>query len=199
MKITNKTQGYILAADIIFGIPFILLMTAFFGIPGIKTSILIGVAAYSLMLSNIVFATQSGKIGAVIGFNKIGWMHLGTAIAVIGFAISHNILINSSGIGPVPLLGNIAFWTLIVVFIFSFLFMSSFAKNIPFFNSINISRGVKIWLHRLNVVAALIIFFHVTLNPFIQMRTIFFWVFFAISLIVFAIYFFDLFRKIAKS
>lgn len=198
MQTTNKKNGNLALAGIIFDIPLILLITAFWSIPQIKAGTLIGVLAYSFMLSNILFATQSSRIGATVGFKKIGLWHFSTGVIVLAMAIVHKLIMNG-GSTIVPVLGNIAFWLLVAVFIFSFLVMSPLSKRFTFLKSINISRGFKVWIHRLNVIATLAIFFHVALNPFIRSQTIFIVIFYVISISVFGTYFYYLYGKAKKS
>lgn len=195
---SNKKVGIPLAIATIFGIPLILLVTALLTIPGIKIGTLIGIAAYSFMLANILFATYGSKLGSMIGFKKITLWHVGTATGVIVFAITHKVLMNVTEPGLVSIIGNIAFWLLMAVFIFSFLFMSNLPRRVSFLQTINqkISRNFKIWLHRLNIVATIMIFFHVILNGFIRTKVIFLTIFSIISIIVFVIYFKGLYQKL---
>ena len=162
---------------ILLTIPLPLIVTIGNGLPEVFGSrvlaINLGVFAYSWMLSAIFLSSQPKWLDRIIGLPDMYIIHGVTAIFAVIFMYLHDQLLKSSGL--ISLTGEWAMYIFMAVIIYSLVFMAGWLTS-----RINILMRIKkmlekifkhelsMWIHRLNLVAALLAFLHVLLIPYIR-------------------------------
>ena len=133
----------------------------------------LGVFAYSWMLSAIFLSSQPKWLDRIIGLPDMYIIHGVTAIFAVIFMYLHDQLLKSSGL--ISLTGEWAMYIFMAVIIYSFVFMASWlTSRISILMRIKkmlekiFKHELSMWIHRLNLVAALLAFLHVLLIPYIR-------------------------------
>ena len=162
---------------VLLTIPLPLIVTIGNGLPEVFGSrvlaINLGVFAYSWMLSAIFLSSQPKWLDRIIGLPDMYIIHGVTAIFAVIFMYLHDQLLKSSGL--ISLTGEWAMYIFMAVIIYSLVFMAGWLTS-----RISILMRIKkmlekifrhelsMWIHRLNLVAALLTFLHVLLIPYIR-------------------------------
>ncbi|MDR0299767.1 MAG: iron reductase [Streptococcaceae bacterium] len=162
---------------VIFVSPLPLIVTATQGLKGtVNASAIfgtqIGTIAYVWMLLVTALSEKPRWLDRLIGLPEMYFLHgiVGTLAVVLAFF--HSELLLSTGM--ISLTGNIALYLLIAVLLYSIFFMSSWltgrsrlANNLKQRLEKVFNYEVSLWLHRLNIVAILLVFGHVLLISYI--------------------------------
>ena len=133
----------------------------------------LGVFAYSWMLSAIFLSSQPKWLDRIIGLPDMYIIHGVTAIFAVIFMYLHDQLLKSSGL--ISLTGEWAMYIFMAVIIYSLVFMAGWlTSRISILIKIKkmlekiFKHELSMWIHRLNLVAALLAFLHVLLIPYIR-------------------------------
>lgn len=133
----------------------------------------IGVAAYAWMLAAVVLSVRPRWLDRSVGLPHLYAIHGGIALFAIVAALVHNQLSSSTGL--VKQTGTMALILLIGLGCWSLVFMSGWlTSRIPVLGRIRSSverlahHELSVWLHRLNLVAVLLVFIHVQLITYIS-------------------------------
>ena len=162
---------------VLLTIPLPLIVTIGNGLPEIFGSrvlaINLGVFAYSWMLSAIFLSSQPKWLDRIIGLPDMYIIHGVTAIFAVSFMYLHDQLLKSSGL--ISLTGEWAMYIFMAVIIYSLVFMASWlTSRISILMRIKkmlekiFKHELSMWIHRLNLVAALLAFLHVLLIPYVR-------------------------------
>ena len=162
---------------VLLTIPLPLIVTIGNGLPEIFGSrvlaINLGVFAYSWMLSAIFLSSQPKWLDRIIGLPDMYIIHGVTAIFAVIFMYLHDQLLKSSGL--ISLTGEWAMYIFMVVIIYSLVFMAGWlTSRISILMKIKkmlekiFKHELSMWIHRLNLVAALLAFLHVLLIPYVR-------------------------------
>ena len=133
----------------------------------------LGVFAYSWMLSAIFLSSQPKWLDRIIGLPDMYIIHGVTAIFAVIFMYLHDQLLKSSGL--ISLTGEWAMYIFMAVIIYSLVFMAGWlTSRISILMRIKkmlekiFKHELSMWIHRLNLVAALLAFLHVLLIPYVR-------------------------------
>ena len=162
---------------VLLTIPLPLIVTIGNGLPEIFGSrvlaINLGVFAYSWMLSAIFLSSQPKWLDRIIGLPDMYIIHGVTAIFAVIFMYLHDQLLKSSGL--ISLTGEWAMYIFMAVIIYSLVFMAGWlTSRISILMRIKkmlekiFKHELSMWIHRLNLVAALLAFLHVLLIPYVR-------------------------------
>ena len=162
---------------VLLTIPIPLIVTIGNGLPEVFGSrvlaINLGVFAYSWMLSAIFLSSQPKWLDRIIGLPDMYIIHGVTAIFAVIFMYLHDQLLKSSGL--ISLTGEWAMYIFMAVIIYSLVFMAGWlTSRISILMKIKkmlekiFKHELSMWIHRLNLVAALLAFLHVLLIPYIR-------------------------------
>ena len=162
---------------VLLTIPLPLIVTIGNGLPEVFGSrvlaINLGVFAYSWMLSAIFLSSQPKWLDRIIGLPDMYIIHGVTAIFAVIFMYLHDQLLKSSGL--ISLTGEWAMYIFMVVIIYSLVFMAGWlTSRISILMRIKkmlekiFKHELSMWIHRLNLVAALLAFLHVLLIPYVR-------------------------------
>ena len=162
---------------ILLTIPLPLIVTIGNGLPEVFGSrvlaINLGVFAYSWMLSAIFLSSQPKWLDRIIGLPDMYIIHGVTAIFAVIFMYLHDQLLKSSGL--ISLTGEWAMYIFMAVIIYSLVFMAGWlTSRISILMRIKkmlekiFKHELSMWIHRLNLVAALLAFLHVLLIPYVR-------------------------------
>ena len=159
---------------VLLTIPLPLIVTIGNGLPEVFGSrvlaINLGVFAYSWMLSAIFLSSQPKWLDRIIGLPDMYIIHGVTAVI---FMYLHDQLLKSSGL--ISLTGEWAMYIFMAVIIYSLVFMAGWlTSRISILMRIKkmlekiFKHELSMWIHRLNLVAALLAFLHVLLIPYVR-------------------------------
>ena len=162
---------------VLLTIPLPLIVTLGNGLPEFFGSrvlaINLGVFAYSWMLSAIFLSSQPKWLDRIIGLPDMYIIHGVTAIFAVIFMYLHDQLLKSSGL--ISLTGEWAMYIFMAVIIYSLVFMAGWlTSRISILMRIKkmlekiFKHELSMWIHRLNLVAALLAFLHVLLIPYVR-------------------------------
>ena len=162
---------------VLLTIPIPLIVTIGNGLPEVFGSralaINLGVFAYSWMLSAIFLSSQPKWLDRIIGLPDMYIIHGVTAIFAVIFMYLHDQLLKSSGL--ISLTGEWAMYIFMAVIIYSLVFMAGWlTSRISILMRIKkmlekiFKHELSMWIHRLNLVAALLAFLHVLLIPYVR-------------------------------
>ena len=162
---------------VLLTIPLPLIVTIGNGLPEFFGSrvlaINLGVFAYSWMLSAIFLSSQPKWLDRIIGLPDMYIIHGVTAIFAVIFMYLHDQLLKSSGL--ISLTGEWAMYIFMAVIIYSLVFMAGWlTSRISILMRIKkmlekiFKHELSMWIHRLNLVAALLAFLHVLLIPYVR-------------------------------
>ncbi|WP_314686391.1 ferric reductase [uncultured Bifidobacterium sp.] len=133
----------------------------------------IGVAAYAWMLAAVVLSVRPRWLDRSVGLPHLYAIHGGIALFAIVAALVHDQLSSSTGL--VKQTGTMALILLIGLGCWSVVFMSGWlTSRIPLLARIRslaerlAHHELSVWLHRLNLVAVLLVFTHVQLITYIS-------------------------------
>lgn len=204
----DYTLGVLWAAAIfILPLPFIQALEA--GLPAIyypqKLPIMAGTIAYVWLLLAIYLSTRPRWLDRLIGLPKVYMIHGIMSLGAILLAWLH--MQGSPSAGLIKQTGNIAFYLFLGLAVYSMVFMAGWlTKRVPFLAKSKqvleekiFKHELSIWLHRLNLLAVLLVFIHIQLIPYIRAITPFMaWIWLA-TVFVFASYFISLAKSRGKS
>lgn len=181
----------------IFVIPLPFIQTLSAGLPAIysseKMAIIFGSIAYSWMLLAIYIGTKPKWLDRLIGLPSAYMLHGILSIAAIVLAYLHKIGSPSGGL--IKLTGDWAFDLFVGLAIYSLVFMAGWltsrVKPLAMLKK-QLSKKifkheVSVWIHKLNLVATVLVFIHVMLISYIR----------AIAPFMFAFYLYSAFVLIA--
>ena len=162
---------------VLLTIPLPLIVTLGNGLPEVFGSrvlaVNLGVFAYSWMLSAIFLSSQPKWLDRIIGLPDMYIIHGVTAIFAVIFMYLHDQLLKSSGL--ISLTGEWAMYIFMAVIIYSLVFMAGWlTSRISILMRIKkmlekiFKHELSMWIHRLNLVAALLAFLHVLLIPYVR-------------------------------
>ena len=162
---------------VLLTIPLPLIVTIGNGLPEVFGSrvlaINLGVFAYSWMLSAIFLSSQPKWLDRIIGLPDMYIIHGVTAIFAVIFMYLHDQLLKSSGL--ISLTGEWAMYIFMAVILYSLVFMAGWlTSRISILMRIKkmlekiFKHELSMWIHRLNLVAALLAFLHVLLIPYVR-------------------------------
>ena len=162
---------------VLLTIPLPLIVTIGNGLPEVFGSrvlaINLGVFAYSWMLSAIFLSSQPKWLDRIIGLPDMYIIHGVTAIFAVIFMYLHDQLLKSSGL--ISLTGEWAMYIFMAVILYSLVFMAGWlTSRISILMKIKkmlekiFKHELSMWIHRLNLVAALLAFLHVLLIPYVR-------------------------------
>ncbi|MCK8627056.1 FAD-dependent oxidoreductase [Fructobacillus cardui] len=182
---------------IFFVIPLPLLQTLSAGLPAIYSSqsqaIYLGAIAYAWMLTSIYLATKPHWLDRLIGLPDMYMIHGIISILAIVLAYLHKF--GNSSDGWIKITGDWAIYLFTGIMVYSMIFMAGwFTSRIPFLAKLKrtletvFKHELSVWLHRLNLIATLLVFIHVQLISYVTTIHPFMFVFYAYSGIVFISY-----------
>ena len=162
---------------VLLTIPLPLIITVGNGLPEVYGSrvlaINLGVFAYSWMLSAIFLSTQPKWLDRIIGLPDMYIIHGVTAIFAVIFMYLHDQLLKSSGL--IKFTGEWSMNIFIAIVAYSLVFMAGWlTSRISILMTIKkmlekiFKHELSMWIHRLNLVAALLAFLHIILIPYIR-------------------------------
>ncbi len=182
---------------ILFLVPLPFVQTVDAGLPAIyndeRQAVLFGVIAYVWMLTAIYLSTRPRWLDRLIGLPEMYLIHGLLSIAALGLAYLHKTSTQSQG--WIERTGDWAFNLFLAVMLYSLIFLAGWlTSRVPPLAQLKtwlekiFKHEFNVWVHRLNLVATLLIFIHVLLIPYIRAITPFLALFLAASLGVAASY-----------
>lgn len=198
---TSKNHHYSLGLAwivAIFLLPFPLITTFMLGLPAIyatsRMGFALGIYAYTWMLLAIYIGTKPKWLDRWIGLPMAYMIHGILSLVAIIFSFFHKSLSPSDGL--VQMTGNIAFFMFVAIAIYSMVFMAGWlTSRFPLLEKIKkglekiFKHEMSVLIHRLNIVATLLVFIHVQLITYVRSNTAFMIVFYVMSFYVFGKYF----------
>lgn len=188
----------------IFVLPLPFVQTLSNGLPSIYQSeyraIYYGTIAYVWMLFAVYLSTKPKWLDRLIGVSEMYMVHGILSIAAIVLAYLHKE--GTASTGWIKTTGDWSFDLFLGLMVYSLIFMAGWLTNrVPILKTIkhNLERIFKhelsIWIHRLNIVALILVFIHVQLISYVTAIKPFIYLFDAVSLIVLFSYLFSKFVK----
>ncbi|WP_180752721.1 FAD-binding oxidoreductase [Lactococcus fujiensis] len=160
----------------------------------------IGIIAYVWMLFVIAISTKPKWIDKMIGLPEMYLVHGLIGLGGVILALVHKMMIQSFGL--IKLTGTASLILLLTVAVYSIFFLSGWlTSRIKILNVLKqdlerlLRYEISVWLHRLNIVATLLIFAHVILIPYIANIKPFMILFFTYSGITALMYLYYHFMK----
>lgn len=161
---------------ILFIIPLPFMYTVKAGLSGVHANssfgILLGVLAYVWMLTATYIATKPKWIDRWVGMPSAYMIHGMISLLAIFLAFFHKELDPSNGL--IKNTGDIAFVIFLSLAAYSMIFMAGWlTSRVPLLESIKkllekiFKHEISVWLHRLNVLATLLVFIHIQLIDYI--------------------------------
>lgn len=196
MKRMPYVQGLVWAV-ILFVLPLPLIQTLANGLPAIYNqealAIQVGSIAYVWFLASIYLSTRPKWLDRLIGLPSIYFIHGMLSIFAIGLAYLHKSGTQSTGL--IKLTGDWAFDLFIGLMLYSLIFMAGWLTNhIPLLAQIKrtlehlFKHELSVWLHRLNLLAVVLVFIHVQLISYITSIHPYMWLFNSYSLLTLILY-----------
>ena len=156
----------------------------------------LGVIAYVWMLFELFIATRPKWLERLIGLPEMYFVHGMIGIGIIIVAYLHKLWSQSNGL--IKLTGDAALIILIGVLLYSVFFLSGWLtdrvwwlRQVKQWLEHVFKHEISVWLHRLNIVATLLIFVHVLLIPYIRQDVGFMVWFYSYSALAFGLYGWD--------
>lgn len=188
----------------IFLVPLPFLQTLSNGLPIIYQSefraIYYGIIAYTWMLFAIYLSTKPKWLDRLVGLPEMYMVHGMLSIAAIVLAYLHKS--GTVSTGWIKTTGDWAFDLFLGLMIYSLIFMVGWLTNrVPLLKKIKRSlekffkHELSIWIHRLNIVAVVLVFIHVQLISYVTAIKPFIYLFDAVSALVLGLYLFSKFVK----
>ncbi|KRM12321.1 FAD-binding oxidoreductase [Paucilactobacillus suebicus] len=161
---------------VLFVIPLPLIQALALGLPSIYASeslaIQLGSIAYVWFLTAIYLSTRPKWIDRLIGLPNMYFIHGVLSIFAIGLAFIHKTQLSSGGL--IRMTGNWAFDLFLGVMIYSLVFMAGWLTNrIKLLGALKkwlekiFKHELSVWIHRLNIIAVVLVFIHVQLISYI--------------------------------
>ncbi|MGT2932681.1 FAD-binding oxidoreductase [Streptococcus catagoni] len=161
---------------VLFLLPLPFLYTLKTGLPAIYTNrslgILLGALAYVWMLTAIYIATKPKWLDRLIGLPSAYMIHGMLSLIALLVAFIHKELDSSQAF--IKWTGDVAFVIFLGLAAYSLLFLAGWlTSRIPLLLSIKqflekiFKHEISVWLHRLNLLATLLIFIHIHLIDYI--------------------------------
>lgn len=161
---------------ILFVIPLPFLYTLKTGLTGIHANsslgILLGALAYVWMLVSIYIGTKPKWLDRLIGLPSAFMIHGMISLLAILLAFLHKELDPSAGF--IKWTGDVAFVIFLGLAAYSMIFMAGWlTTRIPLLQEIKnfleklFKHEISVWLHRLNLIATLLVFIHMQLIDYI--------------------------------
>lgn len=196
LKKFSFVQGLVWSI-ILFVIPLPLIQSLATGLPSMYNSeafaIQIGSIAYVWFLAAIYLSTRPKWIDRIIGLPSIYFIHGMLSIFAIILAYLHKDQTTSYGL--IKQTGDWAFDVFIALMTYSLVFMAGWlTSRIQFLNIMKrwlehlFHHELSVWLHRLNLVAVVLVFIHVQLISYITSISAYIWLFNGYTLIVAVLY-----------
>lgn len=187
-----------LIAVFLLPLPFIQTLSA--GLPTIYQSeyraIYYGTIAYVWMLFAVYLSTKPKWLDRLIGLPEMYMVHGMLSIAAIVLAYLHKE--GAPSTGWIKTTGDWAFDLFLGLMIYSLIFMAgwltnrvSLLKKIKQFLENLFRHELSVWIHRLNIVALILVFIHVQLISYITAIKPFIYLFDIVSLLVLVSYIFS--------
>lgn len=163
---------------VLFIVPLPFLYTLHQGLTGIHAnqnfSILLGSLAYVWMLVAIYIATKPKWLDRWIGLPHSYMIHGMLSLLAIVMALIHKELNPSSGL--IKNTGDVGFAIFLGIAIYSMVFMAGWlTSRVPKIKQFKdtleakfFKHEISVWLHRLNIIATLLIFLHINLIDYIS-------------------------------
>lgn len=163
---------------ILITIPLPLIITVDNGLETLSSSseimgINFGVFAYTWMLSAIYLSTQPKWLDRIIGLPDMYIIHGVTAVFAVVFMWLHDNMLISAGL--ISLTGDISLYMFTAILVYSLVFMAGWlTSRVKFLMTIKkglekiFKHELSMWLHRLNLLATLVIYVHIVLIPYIR-------------------------------
>lgn len=204
---THKFSVIVAWLVAVFLLPLPFLYTYINGIqPGFgsqKLGVSYGIIAYVWMLLAIYIGTRPRWIDRYIGLPAAYMLHGILSLVAIVFSFFHKNMNPSFGL--VQQTGNIAFMIFLSLGLYSTVFMAGWlTSRVPALGKLKrqletvFKHEVSVWLHRLNVVATLLIFVHIQLIDYIRANKPFLALVYLISVSVFGSYLYSKLKPTAK-
>lgn len=177
----------------IFVLPLPFLYTFSQGLPALYASqtsaFMYGVVAYVWMLFAIYIGTKPKWIDRLIGLPMAYMIHGILSLLAILLAFFHKEGSPSSGL--IQLTGDYAFNLFLGLALYSLIFMAGWlTSRVRFLEAIKqtlekiFKHELSVWIHRLNIIATLLVFIHVQLIDYVRENIAFMILFYAASLFV---------------
>lgn len=182
---------------ILLPLPFIVLLLTELSMQFSSTlfGIIAGLVGYIWMLLSMYLSTRPHWLDRLIGLPEVYMMHGLVALVAILSAWIHKMLVHSGGM--ISLTGDVGLYIFSGVLAYSLVMMAGWiTRKIVFLQAMKqyfsrfINHEWSVWLHRLNVVGVVVIFFHVQLIGYISRLNGFMDLFDGFSFIVIGYYFF---------
>lgn len=168
---------------ILLTVPLPLIMTIGQGLPDVFSDnilgINLGIYAYSWMLSAIFLGTQPKWLDRIIGLPDMYIIHGVTAIFAVVLMYAHDLMLRSSGL--ISLTGQVAMYMFMVIIVYSLVFMagwltsrSAVLRKIKHTLEKVFKHELTMWIHRLNIVATVLVYIHIVLIDYTRSVTPFF-------------------------
>lgn len=191
----------------LFILPLPFLWTLSSGLPSVyaseSTAILLGAVAYSWMLLAIYIGTKPKWLDRLIGLPSAYMLHGILSLAAIILAYFHKE--GSPSSGWIKLTGDWAFNLFVGLALYSMIFMAGWLTNrihllkvLKTFLEKIFKHELSVWLHRLNIVATLLVFVHVQLISYVTAIKPFMIIFYLETFFVFCSYFWFHFKPQSK-
>lgn len=157
---------------ILFILPLPLELTLTTGLGSAALAIQAGSIAYVWFLAAIYLATRPHWLDRLIGLPSIYMVHGCLSIFAIALAFVHKTSTHSGGM--IKTTGDVALYIFIALMLYSLVFMASWlTSRIPPLNHLKhllettFKHEFSVWLHRLNLIAVILVFIHVQLIGYI--------------------------------
>ncbi|MGN1407606.1 iron reductase [Lactobacillus sp.] len=193
----NPTLALVWAV-ILFVIPLPFIQTLDAGLPAIyassKLAIQWGSIAYVWMLAAIYLSTRPHYLDRLIGLPKLYMVHGMISLAALLLAWLH--MEGTVSTGWIKQTGTIAFYLYLFLALYSLIFLAGWlTKRVPFLAKIKkglerkvFKHELSVWIHKLNLVATVLVFIHIQLISYIRAITPYMMLIYAATLLVFATY-----------
>ncbi|MDO4814949.1 MAG: iron reductase [Gemella sp.] len=189
---------------LLFLVPLPLIVTLGEGLDPIYSSqrmgINFGIFAYVWCLSAIYLATRPKWVDKLIGLPDMYIVHGMTTVFAMILMWMHKLLSPSEGL--IETTGEISLYMFTAIIAYSLFFMASWLTNrVPAVAKLKkkiekvLNYEVSLWIHRLNVVAVVLIYVHIALIDYIRDVTVFFVLVTIFTIFTFASYFMYLANK----
>ncbi|KAB7786992.1 hypothetical protein [Bifidobacterium cebidarum] len=185
-------------AVVLFIIPLPFLATLVAGFPALYSRSMfgaeIGVIAYTWMLTAVYLACRPRWVDRTVGLPHMYMIHGVLAILAIVLAFLHQALLPGAG-ELIGLTGHLGLYLFMAVAVWSLVFMAGWlTARVPVLARAKraleqiFHHEMSVWLHRLNIVAIVLIVIHVHVIDYIASIKPFIFLFDAVTIIVFAYY-----------
>lgn len=165
--------------------------------------IVYGLFAYSWMLVAVWLSSRPSYIERLIGLPDMYFVHGVSTIFALILAFLHKNMLPSEGLAK--LFGDIAFNLFLAIILYSLIFMAGWLTSYFTFLS-KIKKGLErffkhelsIWIHRLNLVAIVLVVFHVLTIEYISKNLLFMIIFLLYTIFSLGSYIYYVLKKRQK-